>query len=374
MAQQEQDNEQQHRPETNTSFSGGLNMDSIDTFTKGTYFHARNATTVLPDGNTGPVLHTEVANIAQTFLPYTMIGSIQLVADQWILFSPNNTYSEIGLYIETQGTYTTMLNDVITIAAGLPGLNFSTSNLITGAARRNFDCGFDVYWSDGGRNPDRMLDTAYLYPNPWVQDCITIAACITCTNTNLIDVNTIRLAPQFSVPCLTLSKSSNSSLLLNGSYQVCLRYAINGIACTDFIALSNVMSIFAHDNQAGALTLGISGISTETTIIFPEIEVVVVSMVNFQVQAKRLGIFNSNLTTIHIDNLAPDLVNIDLKLLPLSNPVIDSSDAIYTLSDYLVRVGTREKPEFNYQPLANQITANWVAVKYPDTYYHKGGL
>lgn len=382
MANEEQ---QDQRPSTNNEFQKGLNKDLTDSvIPAGVYIHARNATSILPDGQTGLCLHTEPANIAQTVIPYTLIGRIQLVGDQWILFSTNNIVSEIGLYIETQGTYTTMLNDQVTIttinpATGTfyPGLNFSTSNLITGVARRNFDCGFDVYWSDGRRNPDRMLDTAYLYPNPWIQNCNpspTDPFCTICTNTNIIDTNAIRLAPQFSVPCLVLSKSTNSGLLLNGSYQVCLRYAINGIACTDFIALSNVMGIFSHDNQAGALTLSISGISAETSVIFPEIEVVVISMVNFQVQAKRLGIYNSNQSTIHIDNLAQELINIDLKLLPLSTPIIDSSDAIYSINNYLCRVGTSEKPEFNYQPLANQIVAHWVCTEYSDTYYHNGGV
>lgn len=378
---EEQGQQEQQRPSTNNQFTAGLNKDVTETVMKpGQYTHARNGTSVLPDGHTGLALHTEPANRAEVVIPYTLIGRIQLVADQWILFSTNNVVSEIGLYVETQGTYTTMLNDQVTIttinpATGTfyPGLNFSTSNLITGVARRNFDCGFDVYWSDGRRNPDRMLDTAYLYPNPWVQSCVTIAACITCTNTNIIDTNAIRLAPQFSVPCLVLAKSTNSGLLLNGSYQICIRFAINGISCTDFVALSNVMGIFSHDNQAGALTLSISGISDETTVIFPELEVVVISMVNFQVQAKRLGIYNSNQSTIHIDNLAQELINIDLKLLPLSTPIIDSCDAIYSVSNYLMRVGTSEKPEFNYQPLANQIVAHWACFEYPDIYYHNGG-
>lgn len=375
---EEKEQQQGQRPSTSNQFQKGLNKDLTDTvMPTGAYFHARNATPILPDGQTGLCIHTEPANVLETVIPYTLIGRIQLEGDQWILFSTNNTYSEIGLYLEGQHVYTTLLNDVATIVAGLPGLNFSTNNLITGAARRNFDCGFDVYWSDGRRNPDRMLDTQYMYPNPWVQDCnpsLTDPLCIICVNTNKIDINQLRLAPQYSIPCITLAKSTNSGLLLNGSYQVCLRFAINGIACTDFVAQSGVMAIFSHNNQAGALTLSITGITAETTVIYPEIEIVVVSMVNFQVQAKRLGIYDSNLQTIHIDNLADELINIDLKLLPLSTPIIDSSDAIYSISNYLVRVGVAEKPEFNYQPLSNQIQVWWVCIEYPDNYYHQGGL
>jgi len=369
----EQEQPQGHqRPTTNTQLGGGLNRDVMDTFTKGTYSHARNATIVLPDGQTGPILHTESANILEVLLPYTLIGAIQVHADVWWLFSTDNTTSEIGEYIEGQGTYTTKLNDTATLAAGLPGMNFSTSHLIIGAARRNFDCGFDIYWSDGGHNVDRMIDTQFMYPNPWVQSCTTVASCITCVNTNKIDVEQLRLSPQFTVPCLKLAKSRASGQLPNGSYQVAMRFAINSIPCTAFVALSNVHGAFTHVNDGSALVLTISGINTETTVIFPEMEIVVISMVNQQVQAKRLGVYDSTQQTIYIDNIHQELITIDLKLLPISNPIIDKSDAIYSVSNYLIRVGTYEKPEFNYQPLANQIIANWVMERREGNYYHAG--
>ena len=370
---EEQNSHNEQRPGITTVLTGGLVRDYTDgQGAEHTYTRCKNGTSVLPDGQKGTGRHTEPATLAETVVPYTLIGRIPLHGDIWWLFSTNNTISEIGEYNESTGSYITKLNDTITLAAGLPGMGFKTTHLITGAARRNFDCGFDVYWSDS-LNPDRMVDTQYKYPDPWVQNCTTIAACITCVDTDKIDIEQLRLSPQFSVPCLQLSKSTGSGTLLNGSYQVALRFAINSIPCTDFVALSNIQAIFAHNNSAGAVVLSISGINTETTVIFPEIEIVVVSMVNFQVQAKRLGIYSSSQQTIYIDNLDQELQNIDIKLLPVSNPIIDKSDAIYAVSSYLTRVGTYEKPEFNYQPLANNIIAKWACIEYPDDYYHKGG-
>lgn len=374
--EEQQDNEQApQRPQIENSLHGGMIRDVSDSvMPQGAYYHARNAAVNLPDGQSGLGLSTEPANVFETVVPYTLIGAIQLHGDQWWLFSTDNTHSEIGLYIENTGTYSTQLNDVATLLAGLPGLGFNTSHLITGAARRNFDCGFDVYWSDGALNPDRMCDTQFLYPNPFVQNCVTVSGCTTCTNTNLIDIEQIRLEPQFSVPCLKLSKSLGSGTLLNGSYLVVVRYAINGIGCTSYMPQSNIASIFRHNDEAGAIVLNISGISTETTILFPEIEVVVISQINAQVLARRLGIYSSTQQTIYIDNLSFELPVIDLKTIPVSIPIIDASDAIYSIANYLTRVGVREKPEFNYQPLANNIRAWWTCYEYPGDYYRLGGM
>ncbi len=380
MAEQEQNNQQEHRPETNTQLTKGLIKDVVDyTLPPGAYTHARNATIVLPDGMNN-CISTEPANIPDGVVPYTLIGRIPLGGDLFILFSTDDTISEIGQYNEATGVYTTRLNDLLTITTVnpltgtfYPGMGFKRSNLITGQSRRNFDCGFNIYWADG-LNPNRMLDTQYLYPNPWVQNCALVALCIVCSNTALIDINQLRLSPQFTVPCLTLTKSTGPGSLLNGQYQVCIRFAINTIPCTDFLPPSNTASIWAHGNMAGAIVLSISGIDTETMVIYPEIEVVVVSMVNFQVQAKKLGIYSSTTKTIYIDNLDQELVNIDLKLLPLATPIIEKSDALYNVADYLCATGVYYKPEINYQPLANQIQAFWSAHAYPADYYHKGGL
>ena len=47
-------------------------------------------------------------------------------------------------------------------------LNFKTDYLITGQAKENFQCKFEVYWSDGF-NPDRVLN--YRWSIPWVENC-----------------------------------------------------------------------------------------------------------------------------------------------------------------------------------------------------------
>ena len=43
------------------------------------------------------------------------------------------------------------------------------------------------------------------------------------------------------------------------------------------------------------------------------------------------------------------------------------------VNDYLLRIGPTTNFDFNYQPLANNITAKWVSVEYPAEYYKNGG-
>ena len=355
------------------TFTGGMVKDPIDLYKKSNnYTHARNITPNLTDGEIGG-RSAEPSNKHVATVPYTLIGRIYLADDQWCLFSTNNTVSEIGIYNDNTEQYETLLNDIATIGAGLPGLNFNTDNLITGSARRSYDCGFNVYWSDGRRNPDRVLNTAFQDPNPWIQNCVTSAGCTTCTNTTKIDIQQLRLAPLLDVPCLKLSKHQGSGQLINGSYQVCIAYSINETKCTDYIAFSNVYSIFNHIGTGGSINLTISGISNATKIRFTEMEVVVVSMINSQVTAVKLGTYSTNSSVITIDNLALTLITVPIEKIPLANPLTIASDSISNTSDYLVRIGPEERPDFNYQPLANQIVTKFVAVEYPEDYYQKGG-
>ena len=81
--------------------------------------------------------------------------------DKWVLYSTNNTISEIGLWDDSECKYETIVNDFTCFDClavdNTPCLNFDTQHLITGAAKENFDCTWQVYWDDG-KNPSRTLN------------------------------------------------------------------------------------------------------------------------------------------------------------------------------------------------------------------------
>ncbi len=385
MAQQNSqngNNQQQGENSVGSTFEKGINKDLNDSvMPQGSYYNAINASISLPDGNTGTI-STEPANLLSlNKAPLKLIGREYMTESQYITFWTDNTVSEIGIYNDLDSSYQVLINDSATLAAGLPGMGFKTTNLITCSVRRGFDCGFDVYWSDGRLNPDRKLNTATcpfntadpnLVPNPWFQ-IVThpIPGCDVFTNTDRVDIRQLLLEPQFNIPCLTLSKSNQSGTLINGKYQVCMAYAANGVKVTDYVALSNQADVWSHIGKGGGVVLKMTNLET---ITFREMEIVVISFTNQNVQAKRLGFYSTSEATIYIDNISPELYTIPIQNIPITTPGIISSDAIYNISNYLLRVGTTERSDLNYQPLANQITAKWVCVEYPDSYYHQGGI
>lgn len=342
------------------NFVNGLNKDiSKHLLPEGSYFHAKNAVNNTHEGNQY-TLSTEAAKLACITLPYTLIGAIPLDGGQWCVFTTNDVDSEIGIADIDNCTYTTLTHNQ-------PCLNFNRASLITGASRRNFDCGFSVYWSDGARNPDRVIDTNDV---PWVQtDTTPLGPCHTFVPTTVLDCDKLRIAPLLKIPCLKLAKSNSAGTLLNGTYQVAIAYAINSIKVTDYVILSNPESIFSHNNVAGSLTLTIDNTDSN----FREMQLVVVSFINQNLTAKILGIFNTDEKTIHIDHVDPTLVDESISDIPIQAVPIEKSDSIWSVNNFLIRNGIYEKPDFNYQPLANQIEALWACVDYPDTYYGDGG-
>ncbi len=348
----------QNPPEKMNSFTKGMVKDSNDTYIgEGVWSHARNLVNNSHDGQMG-VIGNEPSNLLCVTLPYTLIGCIASADDEWILFTTDNVNSEIGIFNESECKYTKLVND--------PCLKFNTKHLINGAARRTFDCSVKVYWADGN-NFDRVMD---IHNVPWKKLCTTSSTgCITCTNTTQLDCEQLRLAPLLTVPCLRVEKASGSGTLLNGTYQVAVAYMVNEIKVTDYLMVSNAVSIWSHSGVGGAINLSV----TNTDPDFTEMEVVVISVVAGQTVAKQLGVYSTHQSNIYIDSIDPTLVTIPLANIPLITPALEKSDGIFPLNNYLLKTGIYTKPDFNYQPLANQIVTKWVSVKYPADYYRKGG-
>jgi len=359
-------------PETHNQFTKGLNKDLINyLMSPQSWSSAKN---VINSTQSGDLLSlsTESANELCVQFPYPLIGAISLDGGVWMVFLTDNTSpdptvsanSEIGIVDTDNCTYTKFSNSSC--------LNFSQTNLITGASRRNFDCGFNVYWSDGKRNPDRYVDTDTTNPNNliWVQNCTTTGTppntCTTCVNTDILNCDNIRIAPLVTIPCVSLSKSFGAGNLENGMYQIAVAYVVNDIKVTDYLIVSNSLAVWSHNNVAGAIT---ATITNADNIHFKQMLVTVISYNNSQLVARKLGIYDTTQQSITIDSINQTLPVEQLSNIPLQTPLIEKSDSIWSVNNYLLRNGISERPDINYQPQANLINTSWVLVEYPEQYY-----
>ena len=346
------------------SFIKGMNKDITPSMESNQqWWHARNLVNNSSDGDLG-IVGNEPSNLSCGVIPYTVIGAIHRYGDEWVIYSTDDINSEIGLFDDSECKYTTLVND--------PCLNFSKKFLITGAAKENFDCSWQVYWDDGN-NPSRTLNLDNI---PYKQ--IKVAGLDIngepCTvfetiEPKQLDCEQIRLAPLVDTPCVRLEKARDGGMLLNGSYQAFIAYVENDQRVTDYIGISNVQSLWSHSGTGGSLDIILSNIDQD----YFYFELGILRRNQGQTSAKRVGVYSTETSEINIDFIAEELINIDLKLIPLMSPAYEKSEAMYVVNDWLIRQGPVEQFDFNYQPIANQIKVNWVVNQVSSDYYYKGG-
>ncbi len=348
---------------TNT-FVKGMNKDITPSMENNqAWWHARNVANNSEDGDLG-VIGNEPSNLLCGVIPYTIIGAIHRYGDEWIVYSTDNINSEIGLFDDSECKYTTLVND--------PCLNFSKKFLITGAAKENFDCSWQVYWDDGN-NPSRSLNLDNI-PYKKIKVSGLDVDGLPCTvfeviEPKMLDCEQIRLAPLLDTPCVKLNKSTDSGMLANGTYQAFVAYVENDQRVTDYIGMSNVQSLWSHLGTDGSLDVSFSNIDQD----YFYFELVILRRNQGQTDAKQIGIYSTEIKEVNIDFIAVELKNIPIAELPQMSPAYEKSESMFVVNDWLIRQGPTEQFDFNYQPIANQIKVNWVVNQVQSEYYYKGG-
>ena len=349
-------------PGSLNQFSKGLNTDVRDFhLDKKSWIRARNA---INNSHIGDLysIGNEPSNKFCSSAPYRIIGAIHMEGSLWWLFSGNDlSGSEIGIFDENKCTYELVVNNRC--------LGFRSTHPISGSSRATWDCSDRVYWQDN-LNPDRTLDRSDV---PWIQDCEpepSNPACIICVDTDVLDCDKIRLEIFMLPPCPTIKQGPSGGTVLNGSYYVHIAYMIDSQRVTDYFPKSNVVHIFEHDQANASLEITIEDLDTNN---FDQYELILVQFITSKLSVKQIGIYSTNQDKVTIDLVDPTLESVDPDLLIITNPIADKSEGIFNVGKYLFRTGITGKFDFNYQPLANQITTKWQLVEYPEDYYRKGG-
>jgi hypothetical protein len=402
-------NQQDTSSAQSNSFIKGLNKDADPLFVQeGMWTHARNAVNNTAEGDLG-TLSNEESNALCAKVGTTMnapkvyiIGALHLFSDKWLIYSvgynildavPIN--SEIGLFESDLCRYRPIVQDKC--------LNFNKLNLITGATKLKDDCTWQVYWADN-LNPDRLLNIGdpktwppdsytwlgggassinyysngvdqLLWPGvSWDEKCIASTTqfptpCKICTPINSLNCDAIRLASLVKTPCLDLNRSAQQGVLENGSYAVTAAYTINRQRVTNYFSAGYTQPVWNELNQKGSFEISVDADSEH----FDEFELVVIRFIDQNLSAKRVGYYSTRTTTIVLDQIPETRETVPVEDLILQNPVIDKSAQMAEVNSYLLRIGPTNKFDFNYQPLANLIQAEWVSVEYPERYYIDGG-
>jgi len=378
------DNEQNTSSGQVRSFDKSLNEDANDFhLPSNEWTQARNVINNSVTGDLGK-LGNEPANKECIRLNYafaTIIGFIHIIEDKWLIFSTDGAgTSQIGLFKESLCRYDVLVDD--------PCLGFTLENLIIGESRSTSSCTFKAYWDDGN-NPSRNIEfnvsymdesvlydpllDANIYSNPhttvpYIQTCVINNGCNYCTNTPALDCDKLRLAQFIKPICIRVEKGVSGGNILNGSFMVVMAYAVKGQKISDWY-ISNVQGLFDHNNSASSLDVYIDDIDLE----FDEVIVGIISTINQQTVVRQAGIYSTRQTNFSFDTIFDTWPAIPVEQIPIMTPIVNKSDAMYNVGDYLLRVGPTSKFDFNYQPLANQIRVKWQSVEYPADYYHKGG-
>ena len=343
------------------SFIKGMNKDITQSMEPAqSWWHARNAANNSNNGDLG-VIGNEPSNLQCGVIPYTIIGAIHRYGDEWVIFSTDDINSEIGRFDDSECTYTTLVND--------PCLAFNRKYLITGAAKENFDCTWQVYWDDSN-NPSRSLNIDDI---PWQQyiSSPTGDPCVVYSDIEPKQLNCekIRLAPLVDTPCIELTKASDGGMLQNGAYQAFVAYTENEQKVTDYIGISNIQTLWSHKGTDSSLNIALSNLDLD----YENFELALLIRNQGQVYAKRIGLYSTQTNDINVDFINDGLISVDLKTIPQRSPAYEKSEAMYVVNDWLLRQGPIEQFDFNYQPIANEIKANFVINELNSKYYHLGG-
>lgn len=337
---------QNTRHTESTMFDSGMNKDLDPQLVKG-YTHAINSQLNSKSGNF-PFIQNEPGTSSCINIPYTFNGSIPLKDNRYVIFSTNNSDSEIGIFNEKFCSYDTLINSTC--------LDFNIDHLIEGVSKQNSDGTETIYFCNNYNN-NRCLNINKIPYKYTISD----DDCNTKIYTDEVDCSELELNAFIKIPQINISKSTNRGNLINGQYQVVITYAINEQTVTDFYGATLPVSIFSHENIGGALDIELHNLDTD----FPEYNLHVIVTVAQQTTCYKIGTYTTNQDKVTITTIRPTDIIIPLSNIFLQKIINDKAKNVVSINNQLVWSSPTVKQELNYQSLANDIKVEWIAYAVP---------
>lgn len=300
-----------------------------------------------------PLLSTEPTNTFCAEFPYPFNGSVPLLDKRHLIFSTDNTHSEIGILEETHCTYTTLINQ--------DDLGFHSDHPISGRAKESFLSGSEVVTFTDNLNPIRRLDLGNI-PHTFTE---ADDACRTKTFTTTVDVPQLNLFRQIAIPTIAIAKVPTGSLP-NGAYQVAIAYFVNDQRYSDYYDLSIPVQLFDQSGTAGGLSVTIGNLDQD----FDQYGLVLIHNVKGAETRKRIGIFPTAQSHVSISEVdRPEYIPIPLTDLIVTKINYERAGIISGNARYLMFADLIQKPKLNYQLLSAQIQAQYIVYQVPLDYY-----
>lgn len=308
------------------------------------YSHARNISKNTHQGDLGTE-GNEPSNTKCWSAPYPIHGLIQLPDDEVLVFSTDNTNSEIGIAHTKKCTYKTLSN--------IPCLGFNLNFPITGVAKKHFHKDTVVTFTDKNQ-PVRRLEVNKL--------------------SSITNCDDLLLFRKVSFPCLKTTKGTVGNIP-NGMYSVTIAYVVDNQVFTNFISPTTRIPLYSTTNS-NSITVEFKDLDRN----FDQFAVVLVGnyvdpTTNKATKvAKQVGIYSTNVKQVSLS----DFINDDYPTIQLSNLVVErkawkTAGIISSNSNYLLLADLVQREEENYQPKALTIKAEYVVKQVPANYYELGG-
>lgn len=331
--------------DTNVSNKAALVTDLNSSYVSNEqYSYARNAVRNSKQGDLGTISN-EPSNSFCFQAPYKIIGSIDLPDDTILIFSTDNTNSEIGIGNPMECKYTKLLN--------LPCLGFNDGFPITGVAKKDFQKGIIVTFIAKNLPVRRIA----------LDRIGEISSC-----------DDILLFKKITHPCISVKKGQVGNIP-NGMYSVAIAYVIDNKVFSDWYSISNRVALHSETNS-NSLQIDITGLDTD----FKQFALAVVG--NFIESdsksvtklAKIIGFYSTKVRTIAVtDFINPTYINIPLSDLVIQRGSWQKAGIISSNSNYLLIGDLVAREEENYQLKAMSIKAEYVVEQLPANYYEEDG-
>jgi len=341
----------------------GMNKDLDPQLSKeGQYTHAVNAKLNSHNGNF-TFIQNEPSTIECLDLGKDYLSSIALLDGKYVIFSGENNISEIGIFDSNDCTYEVSVTD--------PCLNFNKNYPPSGLYQQIRNCDDIIYFVDN-YNPDRYLNLNNIpyitIPGP--DDCDPPIV------TTDLDCDKLRLRPVLTTPKIDIELSQSGGKLSNAAYQVAIAYSEKGVRITDIYSVTQPISIFSHQNFGGGIDITLSDLDKDfSEYILYLIQTTsndVTSGVGGVSTVYEMGTYDTHQNVTHAGNIN-DISTIPYGDVFLQSIYYEKSKKIVSVDDRALLIGTKTRSRINYQPLANNIRAKWVAKTVSKDYYKNGG-